>query len=84
MLSEEGMWQELLHNKYLKNKTLAEVESKLTDSPFWKGLMRPKGEFFSRGHFQVGNDTTVHFWEDVWLGDTPLALKYPSLYNIVQ
>jgi hypothetical protein len=32
----------------------------------------------------VGNDTTVRFWEDFWLGDTPLALKYPSLYNIVQ
>jgi hypothetical protein len=32
----------------------------------------------------VGDGTTVLFWEDVWLGDTPLALQYPSLYNIVQ
>jgi hypothetical protein len=45
MLSEEGMWQELLHNKYLKNTTLAEVEAKPSDSPFWKGLMRAKDEF---------------------------------------
>jgi hypothetical protein len=65
MLSEEGMWQELLHNKYLKNKTLAEVEVQPTDSPFWKSLMRAKGEFFSRGHFQVGNGMTIRFWEDV-------------------
>jgi hypothetical protein len=46
MLSEEIMWQELLHNKYLKNKTLAEVEAKPTDSPFWKGLMRVKRRVF--------------------------------------
>jgi hypothetical protein len=52
MLSEEVMWQELLHNKYLKNKTLAEVEAKPTDSPFWKSLMRVKGEFFSRAIFK--------------------------------
>jgi hypothetical protein len=46
MLSEEVMWQELLHNKYLKNKTLAEVEAKLIDSLFWKGFRRVKDEFF--------------------------------------
>jgi hypothetical protein len=60
------------------------VEAKPTDSLFWKGLMRVKCKYFSRGHFQVGNGTIVHFWKDVWLGDTPLALHYASLYNIVQ
>uniref|UniRef100_A0A452Y7C2 Uncharacterized protein n=1 Tax=Aegilops tauschii subsp. strangulata TaxID=200361 RepID=A0A452Y7C2_AEGTS len=27
---------------------------------------------------------TTRFWEDTWLGETPLALQYPSLYNIVE
>uniref|UniRef100_A0A453DCR7 Uncharacterized protein n=1 Tax=Aegilops tauschii subsp. strangulata TaxID=200361 RepID=A0A453DCR7_AEGTS len=27
--------------------------------------------------------TPTRFWEDTWLGETPLALQYPSLYNIV-
>lgn len=27
---------------------------------------------------------STRFWEDTWLGDTPLAHQYPSLYNIVQ
>jgi hypothetical protein len=44
-LSEEGMWQQLLSNKYLKNKTLSQVEVKPTDSPFWKGLMHVKEDF---------------------------------------
>ena len=78
------MWQQLLHNEYLKNKTLSQVEAKPTDSPFWKGLMRMKREFFSKGYFKVGNGASVRFWEDVWLEDLPLAQQYPSLYNIVQ
>jgi hypothetical protein len=84
LLTEEGMWQELLRNKYLKNKTLSQVEANPTDSPFWKGLMRVKDVFFKRGFFEIGNGSTVRFWEDVWLGDTSLAEPYPSLYNIVQ
>jgi hypothetical protein len=44
LLSEEGMWQQLLFNKYLKNKTLAQVEAKPTDSSFWKGLMHVKND----------------------------------------
>jgi hypothetical protein len=40
------MWQELLHNKYLQSKTLAQVEINPNDSPFRKGLMRVKEDFF--------------------------------------
>jgi hypothetical protein len=34
LLNEEGMWQELLHNKYIRDKTLSRVEVKPTNSPF--------------------------------------------------
>jgi hypothetical protein len=84
LLTEEGMWQQILHNKYLRSKTLAQVEAKPTDSPFWKGLMKVKVDFFNRGYFKVGDGTSVRFWEDVWLGNVPLSQQYPSLYNIVQ
>jgi hypothetical protein len=78
------MWQQLLHNKYIKNKTLAQIMGKPTDSTFWKGPMRVKHDFFKRGVFKVGNGETVCFWENTWLGESPLAIQYPSLYNIVQ
>ena len=55
-----------------------------TDSPFWKWLMRVKSVFFNRTKFIIGNGTTTRFWEDTWLGETPLALQYPSLYSIIQ
>jgi hypothetical protein len=60
------------------------MQEKPTDSPFWKGLMWVKNEFFSRGYFKVGYWAIVCFWEDVWLRDTSLADQYPLSYNIVQ
>jgi hypothetical protein len=72
-----------LYNKYLHSKTLSQVSVKPMDSPFWKGLMKVKEEFFSRGSFKLGDGMNTRFWEDTWLGDKPLADQYPSLYSIV-
>uniref|UniRef100_A0A453PKH5 Reverse transcriptase zinc-binding domain-containing protein n=1 Tax=Aegilops tauschii subsp. strangulata TaxID=200361 RepID=A0A453PKH5_AEGTS len=68
----------------MQSKTLAQVTARPNDSPFWKGLMRTKDLFFRRTKFILGNGMTTRFWEDTWLGETPLATQYPSLYNIVQ
>ena len=46
--------------------------------------MKVKAAFFNKTKFIVGNGNTTRFWEDTWLGETPLALQYPSLYSIVQ
>ena len=84
LLNKEGAWQELLRNKYLRDKSLSQVTVKPTDSPFWNGLMAVKEEFCSKGSFNVGNGKSTHFWEDVWLGETPLDKQYPSLYDIAR
>lgn len=83
-VERDGVWIQLLRNKYLYSKTLAQVTAQPSDSPFWKGLMRTKVAFFNRSKFIVGNGQGIRFWEITWLGETPLALQYPSLYNIVQ
>ena len=59
-----GMWSQILRNKYLHSKTLAQVTIRPTDSPFWKGLMRTKDLFFRRVKFLVGNGMSTRFWED--------------------
>jgi hypothetical protein len=64
LLNEEGVWQELLHNKYLNTKTLLEVQVNANDSPFWKGLMSVKNDFFQRGLFVNGDGQKTRFWED--------------------
>jgi hypothetical protein len=83
LINEQGVCQELLQNKYLKDKTLSQVIAKPSDSPFWKGLMGVKDDFFMRGSMEVGNGQNTRFWEDAWLGDRPLCEQYPSLYCIV-
>jgi hypothetical protein len=78
------VWHELVSNKYLHSKSLSQVTVKSSDSPFWKGLMKLKDDFFERVSFTIGNGEEDRFWEDTWLGSSPLAQQYPSLYNIVQ
>jgi hypothetical protein len=34
LINEGGVWPELLHNNYLNNKTLSQVEVNSNDSPF--------------------------------------------------
>jgi hypothetical protein len=46
--------------------------------------MRVKNDFFQRGSFVVRDGMKTRFWEDTWLGDTPLATQYPNLYVIAR
>ena len=63
LMNEDGVWEELLRNKYLHTKPLSQVTAKPTDSSFWKGLMAVKDEFFSRGRFAIGNGLSTRFWK---------------------
>jgi hypothetical protein len=82
LLTEEGVWKELLTNKYLGEKTLSQVQLKPTDSPFWKGIMKVKDDFLKFGSFKIGDGNQTRFWEDIWLGNNSIADEYPSLYAI--
>jgi len=80
---EEGTWQELIRNKYLKNKTLSQIEKENGFSQFWNGLLGVKDIFLSLGKFKLDNGTQIRFWEDKWLGSQALKIQYPNLFNIV-
>jgi hypothetical protein len=58
---QEGVWLELIRNKYLHFKSLSQISAKPNDSPFWKGLMKVKENFFARGKFIVGNGADIRF-----------------------
>jgi hypothetical protein len=84
LLTSDGIWQQLLHNKYVGSKPLSQVECKLGDSHFWCGLMKVKPTFFCYGSFLLKDGSHVRFWEDTWLDGSSLRDQYPSLYNIVR
>ncbi|WVZ66965.1 hypothetical protein U9M48_016115 [Paspalum notatum var. saurae] len=84
LLNEDGLWQNLLRNKYLRNKTLSQVTKKAGDSHFWMGLMGIKDQFLELGTFKLNSGTQIRFWEDVWLENQSLKYLYPNLFNIVR
>jgi hypothetical protein len=68
LINEQGLLQEFLQNKYLKNKTLSQLSAKPTDSHFSKGLMAVKDDSFIRGSMKVENGQNTKFWEDTLAG----------------
>jgi hypothetical protein len=46
--------------------------------------MHIKDEVLTKGTFDVKDGTHTRFWEDTWVGDKSLKVKYPNLYNIVR
>jgi hypothetical protein len=84
LLTSDGMWQQLLRNKYIGSKSLAQVEWKIGDSHFWSCLMKVKPDFLRFGTFLVNDGSQVRFWDDSWLDGSPLKDQYHSLYNITR
>jgi hypothetical protein len=84
LLNIDGMWQDLLKNKYLNSKSLTQVKAKPYDSNFWRGLMKIKNEVLTNGSFIIRDGSTTRFWEDKWAGNVSLRERYPSLFNIVR
>jgi hypothetical protein len=83
LINEEGLWQSILRCKYLRDKTITQVQHLPGDSQFWAGLMNVKEEFLRLGHFRLGNGTQVCFWEDKWMGYIRIKDLFPDFYNIV-
>jgi len=84
LLTTDGTWQQILRNKYLGTIPLVQVQWKSSDSHFWASLMKAKSEFLRFRTFVIKNGSQVRFWEDIWLGNTPLRQQYPQLYNIAR
>lgn len=57
---------------------------KQEDSHLWKVLLSVKDQFLSLGYFRLKDRPQIRFWEDKWLSNEPLNLKYPALFNIVR
>ena len=72
LLNGDGVWQQLLKSKYLRDKTLTQVQYKPGDSQFWASLTKVKREFLLLGKFDLGDGSQVRFWEDSWITSRPL------------
>lgn len=76
---EDYICCQLLRAKYLKRKMLHQCNAEM-DHSSGKASTRSK-ETSNGGGSIVHNGRDTSFWEDVWVGEVPLKLVFPRLYD---
>jgi hypothetical protein len=82
MLSGENenlLWLKLLRAKYRCNSFFS--SNPMGGSPFWHSLHRLKHLFKLGAKFTPGPDSVVCFWTDLWVGQAPLNICFPLLFD---
>jgi hypothetical protein len=54
----------------------------LGGSQFWRIINKIKHFFKLEARYQMENGEKICFWTDWWVGDAPLAVRFPRLYDI--
>jgi hypothetical protein len=50
-------------------------------SPFWHSLHKIKNLFKKGVMFSPGAHSSISFWNDLWIGDALLSVKFPNLFR---
>ncbi|WVZ94604.1 hypothetical protein U9M48_040475 [Paspalum notatum var. saurae] len=69
LINEEGVWQNILKKKYLRGKSIGEVQWKPGDSHFWSGLTKVKEHFLELSSFNLRDVAAV-------FSSTPLNVSF--------
>ncbi|XP_071676819.1 uncharacterized mitochondrial protein AtMg00310-like [Lolium perenne] len=69
--AEQGLWADILHNKYLQTKGLL-VDSHQSGSQFWNAIQKIKPLFGLGARHRVRSGTSTRLWVDWWQGRGPL------------
>ena len=80
--ASQGIGQTIVRNKYVKDKCIAQLSSKPTNSPVWNDLLKVKDLYLSRRIKCVGNVRDTDFWNDPWCGIISPKDKFPDLFSI--
>jgi len=78
---DDDLCCQFLKAKYLKLKPLLSCKGG-RGSQFWRGINKIKHKFSWGATFSVNNGALTRFWDDVWLGHTPLRIAFPRLYDL--
>lgn len=80
----QRQWAQLVLFSYYENRRILkpQTEPPSTCSPFWKGVLKSATTFRLGARNICANGEMTLFWSDLWIGDQPLELAFPSLYEI--
>jgi mannosylglycoprotein endo-beta-mannosidase len=73
------LWVRLLKVKYRVQELFS--SSPAVCSPFWHSIQRIKDAFKLGAKFSPGRNSKLSFWKDLWVGDSPLCLIFPDLFD---
>jgi mannosylglycoprotein endo-beta-mannosidase len=73
------LWLRLLKAKYNVKELFS--SRPVACSPFWHSIHKIKHHFKKGVRFSLGAHSSISFWKDLWIGDTPLCVKFPSLFQ---
>jgi hypothetical protein len=76
-----SLWYKLLQAKYFNTDNIF-AASNQGGSQFWRSLNKIKHFFKLGARFHVENGEKISFWTDWWVGDGPLAIRFPRLFDI--
>jgi hypothetical protein len=80
---QNGLWEQIVKAKYLRNKTVASVKPCVHDSPGWKTLyVKSERVLFCGRKLVLSKRDLVRFWIDPWLDNKPLSGTCPALFAI--
>jgi hypothetical protein len=78
---QDKLWFKLLQAKYVNADNIF-ASSTEGGSQFWRSINKIKHFFKLGARFLVGDGRKTFFWTDCWLGDAPLAIRFPRLFDI--
>jgi hypothetical protein len=61
---EDGLWQQIVKFKYLRNSSILEVKHKVSDSPMWSDLLKIKDIYLQGRGISVKNGGLTRFCQD--------------------
>ena len=83
--TKQGLWQTIVHAKYVKGKPLPVVKIKVNDSPCWKEILKLREIYFAGRRVVLHNGGGCLLWKDSFGPDkVPLMRRFPEIYDICQ
>jgi hypothetical protein len=82
MFSEQNselLWLKLLRAKYRVSE-LFSSPNPVGCSLFWHNIHKIKEQFRLGVRFHPGAQSKISFWNDLWIGEDPLRVRFPSLF----
>jgi hypothetical protein len=72
----------LVKLKYVKETPICLTPNRIDDFPIWKDLMKVRCIYLKGRDYKVNHGKNVSFWMDNWMGDKPLCVSYPILFDL--